>query len=195
MGEVSGSQRSRRDARWARGRVGDGVRSSAISAAERLKTTPWSWCGASGVLRVVQEAWATVAELPRNTGRREGVGERGGSRRRFHGRVGRRGRERGKGGESARGEREERCRQSRGSAWRSGTTPAAASRQEVAVRVPACGGHAPRSFWQRKEKTREPLVGWAASWATRWAGRPGKLAQVVLSPSLISVLIWFSIIL
>ena len=82
-----------------------------------------------------------------------------------------------------------------GSAWRSGTTPAAASRQEVAVRVPACGGHAPRSFWQRKEKTREPLVGWAASWATRWAGRPGKLAQVVLSPSLISVLIWFSIIL
>ena len=82
-----------------------------------------------------------------------------------------------------------------GSAWRSGTTPAAASRQEVAVRVPACGGHAPWSFWQRKEKTREPLVGWAASWATRWPGRPGKLAQVVLSPSLISVLIWFSIIL
>ena len=76
-----------------------------------------------------------------------------------------------------------------------GPSPAAASRQEVAVRVPACGGHAPRSFWQRKEKTREPLVGWAASWATRWAGRPGKLAQVVLSPSLISVLIWFSIIL
>ena len=34
----------------------EGVRSSAISAAERLKTTPWSWCGASGVLRVVQEA-------------------------------------------------------------------------------------------------------------------------------------------
>ena len=41
-----------------------------------------------------------MAKLPRNTGRREGVGERGGSRRRFHGRVGRRGRERGRGGES-----------------------------------------------------------------------------------------------
>ena len=85
------------------------------------------------------------------------------------GRVGKRQRRE----ECSRG-REERCRQSRGSAWRSGTTPAAASRQEVAVRVPACGGHAPRSFWKRKEKTREPLVGWAASWATRWAGRPDK---------------------
>ena len=77
-----------------------------------------------------------------------------------------------------------------GSAWRSGTTPAAASRQEVAVRVPACGGHAPRSFWQRKEKTREPLVGCAASWATRWAGRPGKLAQVVHSLSLLIVFVF-----
>ena len=93
------SQRLQNASQRARGRVGDGVRSSAISTAERLKTTPWSWCGASGILRVVQEAWATVAELPRNTGRREGVGECGGSWRRFHGRVGRRGRERGRGGD------------------------------------------------------------------------------------------------
>ena len=50
------SQWRRRDGQRARGRVGDDRRAPAISAAERLKTTPWSWCGASGVLRVVQEA-------------------------------------------------------------------------------------------------------------------------------------------
>ena len=136
------SRRLHYASQWARGRVGDGVRSPAISAAERLKTTPWSWCGASGVLRVVQEAWAMVAELPRNTGRREGVGERGGSRRRFHGRVGRRGREQGRGGES---ELRERGRTRGARAFPSATDR---SGEEAGGGFASCACATPSSSWQ-----------------------------------------------